>query len=123
MKKRRCRAGLAAGILLVSMPLILGACGGEGTYTPDPSKLTVDEAQTLVYPAGPYGKAEGNVIEKITFAHALMDPDTWCKDSDKLDMKRTLGSRQLSLLDIAQGSGFCPTKKKQFLWMAITAGW
>lgn len=123
MKKSRCRVGISAGILLVATALALGACGGESTYTPDPAKLAVDEVQKVVYPAGPYGKAEGNIIEHIQFAHALLDPDTWCKSSNQLEMKATRGSRTLSLLEIAQGSAFCPQKKKQFLWMAITAGW
>ncbi len=123
MKKRRCRTGLLAGFFLLSTPLILGACGGDGTYTPDPTKLGVDEVQKMSYPSGPYGKTAGDIIEHIQFASALMDPDTWCKDSDKLDVKRSTGARTLSLLEIAQGSPFCPQKKKQFLWMAITAGW
>ena len=123
MKKSSRRIGISAGILLVATALALGACGGEGTYTPDPSKLAVDEVQKVVFPSGPYGKAEGNTIEHIKFAHALLDPDTWCKSSNQLDMKATRGSRTLSLLEIAQGSDFCPQKKKQFLWMAITAGW
>ena len=123
MKKRRCGAGRAVGLVLGITSLVFIACGGDGTYTPDPAKLAVDEAQQLSYPSGPYGKQEGNTIEEIKFASALLDRDTWCKESDKLDIRNNNGARPLSLLEIARGSGFCPSKKKQFLWMAITAGW
>lgn len=123
MKNRRCGVGLAAGLFTVFIVLMAGACGGDGTYTPDPSKLSVDEAQQMQYPAGPYGKSVGNTIEHLQFAAALMDQETWCKDNDRLDAKNSGGARTLSLLQMAQGSGFCPKKQKQFLWMAITAGW
>ncbi len=123
MKKTRCGAGLAAGLFTVLVVLMAGGCGGDGTYTPDPSKLAQDEVQQMSYPSGPYGRNVGDTIEHLQFAAALMDQETWCKDNDRLDMKNSRGSRTLSLLQMANGSGFCPKKKKQFLWMAITAGW
>ena len=74
----------------------------------------------------PYRRAfRGRFHNTLRWAQfdALMDPDTFCKPSDKLDLASTTGKQVLTMTDFFRGDRFCPKVKKQFLWVVVTAGW
>lgn len=105
--------------------VILTACGSAdwSAYEPDPAALPDDTVQTAAYPSGPYGTRAGDIIENLVFDEAFFDPDTLCKNARDLDLTKTKGVRPLSLQEIYQGDAYCPSRKKQFLFLIASAGW
>ena len=104
----------------------LAACGGGGdwsAYEPDPGALPDDTVESVAYPAGPYNTHAGDRIANLVFEQAFFDPDMLCKNTQDLDLSRTQGVRSLSLHDIYKGDAYCPSRKKQFLFLIATAGW
>ncbi len=98
-------------------------CGGEGTYTPDPSKLPEDKVQPITYPAGPYGTSVGSVLEDLKFASALYDPSYLCKKGSEHRLADGKGPRAMSMGDMFRGSKWCSNKPVQLAWIALTTGW
>ncbi len=116
--------GLVSLSLAALLPLGLTACGGDwDEVTFDESGLPGDAVQELSYFKGPYGTQQGDVVKNHAFAVAFRDPDTFCKDADKLDLRLNDGITSLSFLDIVRGDPFCAQKKKELLWITITTGW
>jgi hypothetical protein len=110
---------------LLALGSAVAACGGEWSeYEPDTAKLPEDTVKSVSYPSGPYGTNEGDKIKNLAFTNAaLMDPDTMCKKTADLDISQVRGVSSLALLDLYKGSPYCPSKKKQLLWVTVTAGW
>ncbi len=110
-------------LALAALVTMLVACGGEGTYTPDPSQLPDDTEQALSYPAGPYGTSVGSVIEDHKFDLAIYDPAMLCKKTSEHRLADSKGTRTLTMGDLYRGSKWCSNKPVQLAWIAVTTGW
>ena len=108
---------------LLAMIAMLSACGGEGSYSPDPSQLPEDTEQPLSYPAGPYGTSVGSVIENHSFPIAIHDPSMLCKRMKEHRLADSKGVRTLTMGDLYRGSKWCSNKPVQLAWIAVTTGW
>ncbi len=74
-----------------------------------------------IYPCGPYGTSKGDVIEDVTFV-GFADPDTFCKPlkDQAIDFSK---SKKFSFGDWHRPPEGCPDKKKQLMWVVVSAGW
>lgn len=118
-----CRLGRVACMLSLSLVVLLAACGSEGTYDPDPSKLPTDEIQQPAYPSGPYGKATGQVLDDITIQKAFMDPMFLCKSPDQQELAFNTDTEAFSLGQLYRGNAVCKDKPLQLLWIMVGAVW
>ena len=116
------RISMSATLTLLAAALA-AACGGEGSYSPDPSVLPEDTPRPLTYPAGPYGTSVGSVMENTAFASAMYDPAFLCKNAGEQRLADGKGPRGLTMGDLYRGSGWCNNKPVQLAWIAVTAGW
>jgi len=110
-------------LALAGVIAMLGACGGEASYTPDPSKLPEDTEQALSYPSGPYGFSVGSVIEDFSWDLAFYDPAMLCKTADEHRLADSRGVRSLSMGQLYRGSKWCSNKPVTLAWIAVTTGW
>ena len=121
--KRTRAPNLMKFLALAAVIAMLGACGGEGSYVPDPSKLPDDNAQALSYPAGPYGFSVGSVIEDFKWDLAYYDPAMLCKTAEEHRLADSKGPRSLSMGQLYRGSKWCSNKPVTLAWFAVTTGW
>jgi|GEM_PF-3698078 hypothetical protein len=106
------------------LPVLLIACGGDwAEYQPNAGTLPGDNVDVATYPVGPFGTNVGDIIDNLVYEESFYDPDTLCKPSQKLDITKSGGVKSLSLADIFRGNAYCPSRKKQFLWLVSSAGW
>ena len=110
-------------LAIMALVAMFGACGGEGSYTPDPSQLAEDTEQPLSYPAGPYGTSVGSVIEDHKFDVAIYDPAMLCKSGEEHRLADSQGTRTLTMGQLYRGSKWCSNKPVTLAWIAVTTGW
>lgn len=110
-------------LAIMALVAMFGACGGEGSYTPDPSQLAEDTEQPLSYPAGPYGNSVGSVIEDHKFDVAIYDPAMLCKSGEEHRLADSQGTRTLTMGQLYRGSKWCSNKPVTLAWIAVTTGW
>ena len=110
-------------LAIAAVIAMIGACGGEGSYEPDPSQLAPDQVQPLSYPSGGsiYPKV-GEVIADFTFASAVYDPGFLCKTSAEQNLDKAQGPQPLSLGQLFRGSQWCLDKPRTLAWFALTTG-
>jgi hypothetical protein len=74
-----------------------------------------------IYPCGPYGVQVGDVAANLAFM-GFSDDDNQCTDhKDKvMDLSK---ARQIAFADWHVGDASCAAKKKDLLWVMVSAGW
>lgn len=121
---RSMKSKLLPGCLFAPLAILLVACGGDWSeYQPNTGTLPEDNVQVATYPTGPYGTNVGDIIDDLAYNESFYDPDTLCKPAQKYDLTKAGGVNSLSLSDIFKGNAYCPSRKKQFLWLISSAGW
>lgn len=115
----------AAFAWLVVLAVAVAACGGGDwePYEPNVGELPDDSIKQATYPSGSVGTKIGDTVAESLQFDALLDPETFCKPADKLELASTEGKQVLTMTDFFRGDRFCPKVKKQFLWVVVTAGW
>lgn len=83
--------------------------------------VKVGDGNAVVYPSGPYGVQIDDVAANLVFM-GFADDNNQCADhKDKvMDLSK---AKQIAFADWHVGDASCASKKRDLLWVMVSAGW